>query len=146
VGYIFWSSKAIQTATLRSLQAKGRMNQYADTLITLFPIILLFDASSMMSKGYRDAIQNWEEHTIFAERLRARLMSPSALMSVIPLLLLFLVGGHMTIYGSLSVGTLYIFMNLSGNVSGVMMNMPGAISAFRQFRANLKRLEQHFAN
>ncbi|MDR0948143.1 MAG: ABC transporter ATP-binding protein [Lachnospiraceae bacterium] len=139
--YIFWSSKAIQTATIRSLQAKGRMNQYADTLITMFPVVLLFDASKVMFEGYQSAVMEWEAQTTLAERLRARLMSPSALMSVIPLLLLLLVGGHMTIRGSLSIGTLYVFMNLSGNVSGVMMNMPGAISAFRQFLANMKRLE-----
>jgi ABC-type multidrug transport system fused ATPase/permease subunit len=144
VVYIFWSSKAIQTATIRSLQAKGRMNQYADTLITMFPVILLFGASPMMFEGYQRAVKECEMQTTFAERLRARLMSPSALMSAIPLLLLFLFGGHMTINGSLSIGTLYVFMNLSGNVSGVMMNMPGTISAFRQFRGNMKRLEGSF--
>lgn len=141
VAYVFWSSKAIGAATILSQQANGQMNQYADTLLTLFPIIRLFDASCMALKGYTTAVKVWEYQTIRAERLRAKLMSLSALMSCIPLLLLFLVGGRMTISGALPVGTLYIFLNLSGNVSGVLMNMPGYIGAFRQFSANMKRLE-----
>ncbi len=46
----------------------------------------------------------------------------------------------MAINGVITVGTLYIFLNLSGNVSGVMMNMPGYITAFRQFSSNMNRL------
>lgn len=68
-------------------------------------------------------------------------MSVSALLSCIPFLLLFLVGGAQVIDGSLSIGSLYIFINLSGNVSGVMMNMPGRIAMFRKFSADMERVE-----
>lgn len=138
--YIVWSSKIIGVATDRSQQAKVKMNSYTDTLLTLFPIIRLYDATRMILCGYKDALKAWENNTVHAERIRARLMSLSALLSAIPLMLLFLVGGSMTINGALTVGTLYIFLNLSGNVSGVMMNMPGYIAAFRQFSTNMNRL------
>lgn len=141
--YVFWSSKIIGTATDRSQQAKGQMNQYADSLLTLFPIIRLYDAARLTIDGYTGAVKTWENYTVKSERTKARLMSLSAILSQIPLLLLFLVGGHMAISGALSVGTLYIFLNLSGNVSGVLMNMPGHIAAFRQFSANIKRLSPH---
>jgi hypothetical protein len=45
--------------------------------------------------------------------------------------------------GDLTIGTLYVFLNLSGSLSGVMMNMPGYIAAFRQFSANVRRLSPH---
>ena len=138
--YVVWSSKTISAATERSLQAKVRMNEYANTLLTLFPIIRLYDAAKMMLGGYSDALQTWERQTIRVERTRARLMSLSAFLSTIPLMLLFWIGGSMAIGGVITVGTLYIFLNLSGNVSGVMMNMPGYIAAFRQFSVNMKRL------
>ncbi len=138
--YVFYSSKLIGNATERSQQAKGRMNRYADTLLTLFPVIRLYDAAQMMLQGYRDNVGEWEYQTVRAERMRARLMSLSALLSSIPLMLLFLVGGGMVIDGALTVGTLYIFFNLSGNISGAMMNMPGYIAAFRQFSVNMTRL------
>jgi ABC-type bacteriocin/lantibiotic exporter with double-glycine peptidase domain len=112
-------------------------------MLTLFPIIRLYDAARLTIDGYTGAVKTWESHNIRLERTRARLLSLSAVLSQIPLLFLFLVGGHMAIGGVLSVGTLYVFLNLSGNVSGVMMNMPGHIAAFRQFLANINRLSPH---
>jgi ABC-type multidrug transport system fused ATPase/permease subunit len=73
IGYVFWSSKVIGAATLRSQQAKGSMNQYADTLLTLFPVIRLYDAVRMTSEGYKDSVKTWEKYTVRAERIRARL-------------------------------------------------------------------------
>ncbi len=143
VAYVFWSSKIIGTAIECSQKAKGQINQYADTLLTLFPIIRLYDAARLTLNGYASGVKRWEDQTVRAEQTRARLMSLSALLSSIPLLLLFLIGGRMTISGTLTVGTLYIFLNLSGNVSGVLMNMPGFIAAFRQFSANMKCLSPH---
>lgn len=137
LAYVVWSSKIIGGATALSQEAKGQMNRHADTLLTLFPVIRLYEAANLFIGGYTVAVRAWEAQTVRAERLRARLMSLSALLSSVPLLLLFLVGGHM----ALGIGTLYIFVNLSGNVSGVMMNMPGYIGAFRQFSANMARLE-----
>lgn len=53
--------------------------------------------------------------------------------------------GIEVIRGTLSVGSLYAFINLSGNVSGAMMNMPGRIASFRRFAVNLKRVEPFMA-
>ena len=139
--HVFWSSKIIGLATERGQQAKGQMNQYADTLLTLFPIIRLYDAACLALGGYMDAIKTWENHTIRSEYTAAKLMSLSGVLSSIPLLILFFVGGRMALSGTLNIGTLYIFLNLSGNVSGVLMNMPRHIASFRQFLANMKRLE-----
>ncbi|MBE5961247.1 MAG: ABC transporter ATP-binding protein [Lachnospiraceae bacterium] len=138
--YIIWSSKVIGSATKGSQIAKGTMNQYADSLISLFPIIRLYDASKMLLNGYNTACKEWEEKTSKAEKVRARLMSLSGLLTSIPLMLLFLIGGRQVINGVITIGTLYVFLNLSGNVSGIMMNMPGHIAAFRQFLANIQRI------
>jgi ABC-type bacteriocin/lantibiotic exporter with double-glycine peptidase domain len=139
--YVFWSSKIIGSATERSQQAKGNMNQNTDTLLTLFPIVRLYDASRLALGGYMGAIKAWEKHTIRSEYTSAKLMSLSGVLSNLPLLFLFFTGGNMVIHGALSIGTLYVFLNLSGNVSGVLMNMPQHIASFRQFAANMKRLE-----
>lgn len=141
VAYVFWSSRVINAATQRSQQAKGQMNKYSDTLLTLFPIIRLYDAARLTLGGFMGSVFEWENQTIRSEYTAARLMSLSGVLKSIPLLFLFLVGGRMAISGALSVGTLYIFLNLSGNVSGVLMNMPSHIASFRQFTTNMKRLE-----
>ena len=116
------------------------MNRHAGTLIEMFPVIRLYDAFGFVSAGYRDAVGEWRVAITRMERVKAWLMSLSAILSCAPLAVLLFAGGHMAINGALSVGTLYIFINLSGNVSGVMMNMPGYITSFRQFAANVKRV------
>ena len=139
--YVFISSKIINAATEKSQQSLGYMNQYADTLLTLFPVIKLFDAGKLVMKGFNESSSVWLKHTLKLEFTKAKLMSISGVLSCTPLLILFLAGGTMIINDTLTIGTLYIFLNLSGNVSGVLMNMPKHIASFRQFTGNMKRLE-----
>jgi ABC-type multidrug transport system fused ATPase/permease subunit len=143
--YTAYSSKVIGKATQRSQQVNAQMNGFADTLITIFPIMRLFDANFLIQKRHNAALEQWEIAGISEERTRARLLSLSAMLSCFPLLLLFLIGGTQVIHGSATIGTLYVFINLSGNVSGVMMNMPGRIAMFRRFSANMKRIEPFVA-
>lgn len=138
--YVFYSSKIISTATEHSQQTRGQINKHADMMLVLLPIIRLYDAARMMAANYRKEVDEWKNQTVRTERTRARLMSLSGLLSSIPLMLIFLVGGNMVASDVLTLGTLYIFLNLSGGVSGVMMNMPGFIASFRQFSINMKRL------
>lgn len=139
--YTVYSSKVIGKAAHRSQQANAQMNGFADTLINIFPVLRIFDANLLIQEKYNIALEQWEKASISEENRRAKLMSLSALLSCIPLLLLFLIGGTQIIHGLTTIGTLYIFINLSGNVSGVMMNMPGRIAMFRRFTANMKRIE-----
>lgn len=143
VWYVAHSSKVIEAAARKSREAQGRMNGYADTLLSLFPVIRLYDAAGLVLKGYSRELKDWETASIREERTRAALMSLSALLSCVPLLLLLLVGGGMTVDGRITLGALYIFINLSGNVSGAMMNMPGYIAAFRRFTADMERVEPY---
>jgi len=140
MGYTVVSSRIIGRAAAQSQQANLRMNGFADTLVTVFPVLRLFDAAPLLCTRYGAALTAWEATGIREERVRARLMSLSALLSCTPLLLLFWLGGAQVIRGTMSLGVLYVFINLSGNVSGVMMNIPGRIAQFRRFAANMQRL------
>lgn len=139
--YTVYSSKVIGMAAQESQQANTHITGFTDKLITLFPVLRLYDATQLFSRQYDDALDKWESATIKEERRKAQLMSPSGLISYLPLLVLFLIGGTQIINGITSIGTLYIFINLSGNVSGVMMNMPGRIAGYRRFAVNMMRLE-----
>jgi len=141
VCYTTLTSRIISKAAIKSQEANGQMNAFADSLITLFPIVKLFEANRLIREKYKLALEKWESANILEERKRARLMSLAAWMSCFPLLLLFMVGGMQVINGRIKIGSLFIFINLSGNVSGIMNNMPGRIAQFRRFAANLKRIE-----
>lgn len=77
-----------------------KMNGFADTLITVFPVIRLFDAEALILSKYNTTLEEWERASLLEKRRRAKLMSLSALLSCIPLLLLFLVGGIQIIQDS----------------------------------------------
>lgn len=138
--YTTASSRAIEGAARRSQQANGEMNGFADMLVTTFPVLRLFNAAPLLCGKYGEALKRWETLSITEERTKARLMSASAALSCLPLLLLFLVGGLQAMRGETTVGTVYVFINLSGNVSGVLMNLPGRAAAFRRFSANMGRI------
>ena len=141
LAYTVLSSRVIGHAAMETQKSNASMNGFADTLTTLFPVMKLFEATSLVGQGYNAALEVWEGAAVREERRRSLLMSLSGLMSVIPLLLLFLEGGRQVMDGVTAIGTLYIFINLSGNVSGVLMNLPGRIAMFRRFSANASLLE-----
>ncbi len=141
IWYAAFSSKLIGEAAQLSQQANVQMNGFTDTIVTIFPAVKLYEAVSFIREKYYTALERWENATVKEERRRAALMSLSAIMSCVPMLLLFLIGGSQVIHGTITLGTLYIFINLSENVSGVMMNIPGRIAALRRFSTNMKRLE-----
>jgi ABC-type multidrug transport system fused ATPase/permease subunit len=141
--YIVLSSKIIERYANESQEANKKMNGAFDTLISVFPILRIYNATKLICNKYSNDLLRWETLSRKEERTRAKLMSLSGLLSCIPLLLLLLMGGSQVIHGEISLGTLYIFINLSGNVSGILMNMPGRISAFRKFAANMNRIEKN---
>ncbi len=141
LAYTFLSSRVIGRTAIDTQRANASMNGFADTLVTLFPVMKMFSAMPLVGQEYGAALLGWENAAVREERRRSALMSLSGLMSVIPLMLLFLEGGRQVIGGAAAIGTLYIFINLSGNVSGVLMNLPGRIALCRRFAANIKLLE-----
>ena len=146
--YLRYASKIISEFTEKAQQSKMNMNGFANTLIELFPMIHIYNAGVLIQKQYEGSVNQWETNTIKEEKTRAKLLSFSGMLSSIPLMLLLLVGGRMVISGGMSIGVLYIFINLSGNVSGIMMNMPGYLGSFRRFSANMNRIENklYFGN
>ncbi|WP_455716217.1 ABC transporter transmembrane domain-containing protein [Anaerosporobacter sp.] len=138
--YVIYTSKAIEGLSKQSQSKQQQMNGFADILLTLFPIIRIYEANELLQNRYNDKVEEWKRTTSREEMTRARLMSLSAVLSCIPLLLILLVGGTLVIRGEISIGLVYIFVNLSGNVSGVMMNMPGHIANLRRSIGNLERI------
>ena len=145
VAYVFYSSKIIGRLTQQEQEARKKMDGYVDIILTLFPIIRIYDAAGLLWERFREENRIWGQAAEKREKTAAELMSLSALLSSIPVLLLLLLGGYLTQKKVITTGTLYLFLNLSGNVTGIMMNMPGHIAAFRKFKAHMKRLEPHIS-
>lgn len=138
--YISFSSKILQKYTLKTNEENSKINSVTDILMNLFPAIRLYQAQKMILENYSSLLTEWEKLNVSMEKKKALLMSISAVITNIPLLLIILIGGKLVILGRLSLGELYVFISLSGNVSGILMNMPSFIMQFRIFGANLKKL------
>ena len=140
--YISFSSKILQKYTLKTNEENSKINSVTDSLMNLFPVIRLYQAQKMILKNYSTLLTEWEKLNVSMEKKKALLMSISAVITNIPLLLIILIGGKLVIMGKLTLGELYVFISLSGNVSGILMNMPSFIMQFRIFGANLKKLNE----
>ncbi|MDE7223036.1 MAG: hypothetical protein K2O34_04555 [Acetatifactor sp.] len=140
--YCCFSSKIIKNYTQQCQNSKKKINGLADMILDLFPIIQIYDAYKLIKAAMKDNLLEWGDSNIKKERITARLMSLSGVLSFVPLLILLGFGGVMVINGEISMGTFYIFINLSGNVSGFLQNMPGIYAAFRRFSAAVDRVEE----
>lgn len=142
IAYCSCSSNIIKNYTEQCQSSKQKMNGSAGMILELFPIIQVYDAYKLIKGTVAENLSEWENTNAKKERVTARLMSLSGVFSFVPLLLLFGFGGNMVITGEITIGIFYIFINLSGNVSGFLQNMPGIYANFRRFGASVDRLEK----
>lgn len=140
--YCLVSGRAIKSYTARCMECQKRINGLTDVLLSLFPVIQVYGAQRLVMERAQERLAEWGRASVRKERIAARLMSLSGLLSFVPLLCLLGFGGGMAIAGEISTGTFYLFVNLSGNVSGFLQNMPGVYAGFRQFGASMGRLER----
>lgn len=139
--YCSLSSKIIKSYTEQCQNSKKKINGSVDTILELFPVIQVYNAYKLVRGVMNENLLEWENANVRKERISARLMSLSGVLSFVPLLTLLGFGGSMVINGEISIGIFYIFINLSGNVSGFLQNMPGIYANFRRFGASVGRLE-----
>lgn len=140
--YCSLSSKILKNYTQQCQNSRKKINGSADMMLELFPMIQIYDAYKMVQDTMKEQLSEWGEANIKKERIAARLMSLSGVLSFVPLLALLGCGGFMVINGEISMGIFYIFINLSGNVSGFLQNMPNIYASFRRFSASVERLEE----
>lgn len=142
--YCYFSGRIIKKDTERCQKSREQINGMTDILLELFPIIQIYDAYSLIHRALEEKFSEWQNSNIRKERITARLMSVSGLLSFVPLLLLLGVGGTMVKNGEISIGIFYIFINLSGDVSGFLQNMPVVYAGFKRFMASVSRVEDKF--
>ncbi len=82
-------------------------------ILELFPVIQVYGAYQLIKGTIAENLSEWEKTNVKKEKVSARLMSLSGLLSFVPLLLLLGFGGTMVVNGEISIGMFYIFINLS---------------------------------
>lgn len=140
--YCSHSGRIIKNLTEQCQDSRKKINGLADVILELFPIIQIYDAYKLINSAMKERLLEWGDANIRKEKVSAGLMSLSGVLSFVPLLLLLGFGGFMVVNGEISIGIFYIFINLSGNVTGFLQNMPNIYARFRGFSASVGRLEK----
>lgn len=124
-----------------SMEAKIKPNKEAYSLITNYDAVLVFDGKQFFEERYYQAMEDWGEIETRKERVSAICSSMSGVLSQVPLLLLFAVGALMIWRGSITFGTLIIFLNMQKSVLRTLMNLPSWMISVKSFLVRLDRVE-----
>ncbi len=139
--YVSLSGSKLAKIAKATLAAKSRMNKTAFGVVQNHPVISVYEAGAFVEEKYEEELNAWGKCIRKDDRLHAVLNSISGLLSQVPLLFLFLIGGYMVVSGKLTLGSLVVFLHLQASVTGFLMNTPIFIAHFRTFTSNLSRID-----
>lgn len=124
-----------------AMDRKKDINRISVSTIENYEAVTVFDSKEYVYEKYCEALEEWGRSETKLERVCAVCNSSSGFLSMVPLLVLLLVGGILIISGHESVGNLIVFLNLQKTFSNTIMNLPSFIASFKQFTTNLSRLD-----
>ena len=138
--YVMYSGRKLTDIVSATMDEKEKMNRIAFGLIHSFPIVKFFSGEKFCMKSYEEKLSTWGVHATHEGRMHAIYNSLSGVLSRLPLLLLFLCGGFLVLRNKMSLGTLFVFLNLQNGVTQTIMNLPSHMARFKVFTVNLSRI------
>ena len=138
--YVMYSGRKLTGIVSATMNEKEKMNRIAFGLIHSFPIVKVFSGESFCMESYDKRLNAWGIHATHEGRMHAVYNSLSGVLSKLPLLLLFLCGGYLVLRDKMSLGTLFVFLNLQNGVTQTIMNLPSHLARFKVFTVNLSRI------
>ena len=106
--YVSLSGSKLAKIAKATLAAKSRMNKTAFGVVQNHPVISVYEAGAFVEEKYEEELNAWGKCIRKDDRLHAVLNSISGLLSQVPLLFLFLIGGYMVVSGKLTLGSLVV--------------------------------------
>ncbi len=139
--FVRYTSGKITPLVNAAQNEKKELNKIAFGTVQNYPAVAVFDSKKFLREKYHANLSLWTKFETKQERVCAVCMSSSGLLSMVPLLVLLLTGGLMVLNNRITLGTLIIFLNMQKSLSQSLMNLPSWIASFKQFIANLNRIE-----
>ncbi len=124
-------SKPITRTEKERVSAAADVCILAKSMMEAFPVMKLFQMTQPLLGKADKAISLSMLAEKKANGIRAKLMSVNGFMSFLPTAAIWGFGGCMAIAGKLSAGELFAFINLSGFVTGPLLNLPSRIDGIR---------------
>ena len=139
--YVFFSSRSLSGIVSKAQNEKNRMNKVAYSVIHAFYSVKIFGGEKLSMKAYDESFESWKKQWQKMGRRSALYNTLSGIMSMIPLLILLLVGALMVIRGDILLGTLIVFLYLQSSLTSAIMNLPNWLANFKVFTTNLSRID-----
>ena len=129
------------------MDKKTSNNKTAYMIISNYEAVKVFGAEEFFGEKFKKELDEWGKLETKKERISAVTNSVSGILSQLPLLILFGVGAVLIWKGFMTIGTLMIFLNMTGNFIRTIMNLPSWVVMIKQFlvhlsRTDIKSLEQ----
>lgn len=116
-------------------------NKTAYMIISNYEAVKVFGAEEFFEKKFQEELEEWGRLETKKERISAVTNSVSGILSQLPLLILFGVGALLISKGYMTIGTLMIFLNMTGSFISTIMNLPSWIVKIKQFLVHLSRTD-----
>ena len=110
-------------------------------IISNFEAVKVFGAEEFFEEKFKKELEEWGRLETKKERISALTNSFSGILSRLPLLILFGVGALLIWRGHMTVGTLMIFLNMTGTFLGTLMNLPSWTVRVKQLLVHLSRTD-----
>lgn len=125
----------------KAMDGKIRHNKVAYSFLQNTDNLTLFDGKQFLRDKYTEELDNWGKDEIKKERVSAICNSLSGIMSQIPLLLLFAVGGILIWNNRITFGLLMVFLSMQSGVLTTLMNLPTWMVSIKSFLVHLERTQ-----
>jgi ABC-type bacteriocin/lantibiotic exporter with double-glycine peptidase domain len=116
-------------------------NKTAYTIISNFEAVKVFGAEEFFAEKFKKELEEWGRLETKKERISAIANSVSGILSQLPLLILFGVGALLILNGYMTIGTLMIFLNMTGSFIRTITNLPSWVVRIKQFLVHLSRTD-----
>ena len=124
-----------------AMDKKISNNKTAYMIISNYEAVKVFGAEEFFEKKFQEELEEWGRLETKKERISAVTNSVSGILSQLPLLILFGVGALLICKGYMTIGTLMIFLNMTGSFISTIMNLPSWIVKIKQFLVHLSRTD-----
>ena len=124
-----------------AMDKKISNNKTAYMIISNFEAVKVFGAEAFFEEKFKKELEEWGRLETKKERISAVTNSVSGILSQLPLLILFGVGALLIWRGYMTIGTLMIFLNMTGSFIRTITNLPSWVVRIKQFLVHLSRTD-----
>lgn len=144
IAFSIGASSKMKKIQRKQRKAFSNAQQRVLSIFGAFTTVKLYNMKTYAYKAYKHDMDTAVYATIKNEKVQAILMSINAFCFFIPTGVILVYGGMSVIDGSMTIGKMWAFTNLTWLINGPLMNLPSSIKAGREATVSIERINEIF--